>query len=376
MIHFHFFNYPLLIQVAIVIILLALLIIVMTLLIIIFQRITAKIYKKKSDLAQNLILDELNKHILRYDSIEEMSKDELEETINRLNLLKNENNVSRKVLLKILLYFRLNLLGGITKIINLTYTKLNLSDFTLTKLQSSSWLKKAEGLKELQQMDGQQFIPEISKLQNDKNIDVRVEAYTALIKLNPVNPFEFLRLEKSELSEWHQILLFDSVTEINTLSIPSFKNYLRTTNHSIVLFCIKLILHYKQFDASHELISLLDHEDEQVRYQTIYALGYLNVQEANQKLMQIYPNECSRNKSQILLALGEIASTEGIDFIEDKFIHTSQYSILMNATRALVAHSKDLRSKALVAESFILDEGQKAAIKHFKDPLIKLYGNY
>lgn len=375
MIHFQFFYYPLLIQVAIVIILLALLIIIITLLIIIFQRISNKVYKEKADLAQNLILDELNKHILRYDSIEEMPENELEETINRLNLFKNENSVSRIVLLNILLYFRLNLLGGITKIINLTYVKLNLSDFTLAKLQSSSWLKKAQGLMELQQIGGQQFVPEISMLQNDKNIDVRVEAYTALIKLNSVNSFAFLKLEKSELSEWHQILLFDSVIKINALSIPSFKNYLHAKNHSIVLFCIKLILHYKQFDAFRELIFLLDHKDEQVRYQAIYALGYLNVQEANQKLMQIYPNECNRNKSQILLALGEIASTEGIDFIEDKFVHTTQYSILMNATRALVAHSKDLRGKAL-GDSLILDEEQKAAIKHFKDPLIQLYGNY
>ncbi|RDC57883.1 HEAT repeat domain-containing protein [Pedobacter chinensis] len=366
-------DYPLLIQIAILVSILALCVITFTLSFIFYNRTKKQRYKRKADEAESLILDELNEHLLVYDSITDMPQDELNSTVRKLNELKNKNAIFKEVLVKLLIYYKHNLTGNISRLITSAYFSLRLNEITLSKLKSSFWFIKAQGLKELQAIHDYDSTESIQLLLKNKNIDVRVEAYATLLKLQTHLSLNFLKNEKEDLSNWHQILLFDAITKSEYTEIPDFSYFLASQNKTIVILSIKLLLHYKQFKAIPELIKLLAHRDEKIRNETIYTLGALNAEDAEQKLISIYPTERNLNKSQILLALGAIASGNALNFLRDKFLQADHYTILKSATAAIMSHPVALKEKILESLNDI-DEEQRAIIKHFEDPLIKLHG--
>ena len=366
------FDYPLLVKIAALISLIALAFIIITLLIIYFNRIKTAARKKNEKIAERVIVKELSERFLIYNTIREIPEDELTYAVNKLKELKNTSLVFRKTLVKILVHFKRNLNGAIVEIINSAYLWLGLREFSLSKLKSRWWFTRTEGLVELKEMNDIDSLSEISGLMKDSNIDVRVTAYSALIKLKANNSFSFLREETSQLSEWHQIFLLDVIGKVPDLVIAELGPYLETKNNSIVLFCLKVIIHYKQFGAIPAMINMLDHEDEQVRNQLINALGLLNAEEAEEKLIEIYSGEHNKNKSQILTALGNISSGVSLDFIKEKFLKADHYILLKSAAEAIVSHSNELKKDA-IASLPNLDDEQKAMLKHFEEPL-NLYG--
>lgn len=366
-------NLPVIIKIAVLVIMVAVAMIFITLIVINYNRNQALENKKESDEVEKLILNELNDHLLSYDSINDIPEKELQQTVNKLTKLKDRSAISRQVLVCLLVYFKQNLTGNITRAITSMYYRLNLSGDTLTKLKSMFWFNKAQGLKELQAINNSQSASTATELIKDDHIEVRVEAYSALIKLQEKAVISFLLAEKEELSEWHQILLFDAITKAELPVLPDFKEFLSSTNKSLIILSIKLILYYKKFDAIPELVKLLAHPNENIRHETICALGELTAQDAEEKLMDIYPKEHNKNKARILTALGEIASGKAINFIMDKFLNAGHFTILRSAASAIMAHPESLRTE-IFHDLTNLDAEQTAVIKHFKDPLIRAHG--
>lgn len=369
------FNTPLLIKIATIVSIIALLAGLFTFATIIYNRVQKQRLRKAESEAEILITDELNDHILTYDSISDIPENELNQSLQKLDALKNKSAVFKQVLIRVLVYFKHNLTGNITQSITSAYQRLNLKEATLSKLNSALWFTKAQGLKELQEINDGDAAQSINALTANKHIEVRIEAYSALQKIHAPNAFDFLKTEEEELSNWHQILLFSAITNSGHEVIPEFRNYFDTQNKSVILLSIKLILHYKQFESVPALISLLSHKNEIIRNQAICALGVLDATEAEEKLISIYPTERNKNKSQILLAIGNIASGNALSFIRDKFLKADHYSILKSAAAAIMAHPANLKDKILSGLTNIDDE-QKAMIKHFEDPLIRLHGVY
>jgi hypothetical protein len=367
-------DYPLLIKIAALISLIALTFILIILLIIYFNRVKTAIRKKTEKVAERLIVKELSERFLIYNTISEIPGDELTRAVNKLEELKNTSFVFKKTLVKILVHFKRHINGPIVEIINSAYLRLGLREFSLSKLKSRWWFTRTEGLVELKEMNDINSLPEISRLMKDSNIDVRITAYSALIGLKADNSFSFLSEEVSQLSEWHQIFLLDVIGKVPDLIVPDLGSYLETKNNSIILFCIKVIVHYKQFDAISSMIDVLNHPNEHVRNQLINALGLLNAVEAEKKLIEIYPSEHNKNKSQILIALGNISSGASLDFIREKFLNADHYVLLRSAAGAIVSHPGELKKDA-IAKLPNLDDEQKAMLKHFQEPL-NIYGHH
>lgn len=365
-------NYPALIQIAALLSLIGFIIICATMVFIYFNRVDGAISKKNKQRAEKIIYEELSDSFLIYNSVSEIPKAELDHTINRLSKLKNTNKLFSQALIKTLVHFKLNLSGATVEIINSAYSWLGLKEFVLQKLKSSLWFVRTEGLNEIQEMNDTSSLPDIQSMTADPNIDVRVTAYAALIKLKTDDCFSFLGQESDQLTAWHQIFLLDAISKVPNVQLPDFTVYLDTENKSIIMLCLKAITHYKRFETVPKLIELLSHTDDEVRNQVIWTLGMLNAEEAEDKLKEIYPNEDIENKSQILLALGNIASGDSIDFIAQQFLKNEDHQLLKSAAEAMALHGTELKKQAHHALSN-LNEEQKAMLKHFQEP-INLHG--
>lgn len=361
-------DYPLLIQLAALLSLIGFIIICATMLLIYFNRVEGASSKKNKEKAEKIIYEELSDRFLVYNTIQEIPQSELEHTINRLSKLKNKNKLFSQTLIKTLVHFKLNLSGATIEIINSAYSWLGLKEFVLKKLKSSLWFIRIEGLNEIQEMNDTSSLSDIRNMTTDRNIDVRVTAYAALIKLKTEDCFSFLAHESDQLTDWHQIFLLDSLNKVPHIQLPDFTAYLATGNESVIMFCIKAIVHYKRFDTVPKMIELLDHKDKEVRNQVIWALGLLNAEEAEDQLKAIFPKEQIDNKSQILLALGNIASGDSLNFITAQFLKNDNHLLLKSAAEAMTLHGTELKHEAQ-NKLANLSEEQKAMFKHFQEPL-------
>ncbi len=365
---------PAIIQVAILISLFGLIATFIVLVIIYLKRVKLIISQKKEKKALKIILKELSANVLIYNSIDEIPKGELVHTIHNLSKLQNASFTFKKMLMNTLLHFSVNLSDTSTQLVHSTYQLLGLRKFSLKKLRSVHWFVKIEGINEIEKMNDTSSIPILTKLTSNLNLDVRVRAYAALIKLNASDAFSLLAKEESQLSEWHQIFLLDAMDVVSISAMPEFRTYLTATQKSIILLGIKAIIHFKQFGAISQMIDLLDHEDEQVKNQLIRALGLLNASAAESKLKAIYPSESDKNKIQLLLALGDIGSGESFGFIVEEFLNTNNHEFRKAAMYALNCHSEELRNRS-TSNLFNLNDDQQIVVKHFQQPL-NLHGIY
>ncbi|MBU0696322.1 MAG: HEAT repeat domain-containing protein [Bacteroidetes bacterium] len=360
-------------MIALVVSFLALAMIFVTLGIIYFHRIKTEDTNEEEAASELIIIEELNKHILRYDSLNEVPEKELLNVINKLTRLKQKSLVFTKVLTRTLMSFSILLTGTIQLVINATYNLLKLQEDTFKKLKSKLWFVKIEGLREVQEINDNDSISQVITLTKDNNINVRVSAYAALIQLDSKEKYKFLDDEQETLTLWHQIILTNAMEKIDSNELPDFKRYLGSTNNSIVLLCMKLILHYNQLNAVSSLIKLLSHKDDEIRCFVIQALGKLNADEAEQQLIERYPKESLGNKTQILLSLGNIISLISLKFLTDKFIRGEHFDILKSAAEAINTFPQELK-KLVPIDSTLLDEKQITLIKHYEEPL-NLYGS-
>jgi len=368
-----FSQYPDIIRVAAFVAFFSFILIVITLIVIFCNRVRKVRKKEAIAKAENIIFEELSEHLLTYDTVTDIPEEEMNETVCKLNKLKNQDKVFRRTMVHLMVYFQMNMRGTVANIISSAYSRLKLREFTLGKLRSYFWFKKTQGLAEVQGMRDGHSLPEVQNLIDDSNQDVRVAAYNVLLKLKADNCFDFMVDEQGELSEWHQIMLEDAVVKTPGLEIPNFKIYLTTECKGIILLCIKLIVHYRQYNAVPKMLSMLDHEQEDVRNQIIEALGKLNSDSYEERLIERYPEETIKNKSAILIALGQSGSTLSGDFIMKKFLGAKNFDILENAAAAIISHPGRLKD-SLTANMSQLDEKHQAILEHFEEPL-NAYGS-
>ncbi|RYE38819.1 MAG: hypothetical protein EOP48_26540 [Sphingobacteriales bacterium] len=271
-------------------------------------------------------------------------------------------------MVRLLVYFQTNLTGSVGRIMNATYSRLKLREFSLKKLRSPLWFLKTQGLTEVQRMKDVMSLLEVYKLVNDRNQDVRVAAYIALFRLRARDCFEVISKEKEELSEWQQMMLEEGILNTIGLNIPSFKTFLRSDNRSLVLLSIKLIVDYRQLDAIPDLMAGLEGHDDTIRLQIIDALGALNAEEAEPTLRDRYPLEPIKNKAAILISIGSIASGNSIQFIREKFMDAEHFLIMKSAAAAIAAHPQDVADEVtdgLREEHSI----QRGLLNHFAEAI-------
>lgn len=359
---------PFLIYLTAILSLIAFVIICATIVFIFINRIRRAGFKQNIIRAEKIVYEELSDKFLIYNTLNEIPKEKLEQDINGLIELKNSNKIFRQGLIETMVKFKLNLSGTMVEIIETTYLRLGLNQLVASKLKSSIWFKRAEALNQIQEMNDSSSLAGVEVATKDRNIDVRVNAYATLIRLNSQDCFTFLREEKQQLSTWHQIYLLDAISKSPGIQLPNFSDYLEADNKSVISLCIKIIVHYKRFEAIPKMISLLDRKDEELNYQLIEALGLLNAEEAEDELKEIYQHEPEANKSQILLALGNIASGASLQFINTEFLTNRSHLILKSATQAMAQHRSALTSEALQT-SQTLTNAQQQMLNHFKEPL-------
>lgn len=253
----------------------------------------------------------------------------------KAELLRIANSVfNRQILINQIIDLGVNMQGNEKMRLRDLYLDLGLKRDSLKKVYSRKWHKNIKGFRELSFMNIREANNQIIHFLNSSNKILRMEAQIALVRLSDENPYEFLDVLKQPLSVWEQITIHELLMQHN-LSAPDFKQWFTSKNLTIVQFSLQMVARFNQLDALPGVINLLQHEDDEIRKESIRTCGELRQVEALEPMKSIYPNESYQNKTEILVAFGKIPDEKYLEFLNEVLDMEEDVQLQILATKAM-----------------------------------------
>lgn len=203
-----------------------------------------------------------------------------------------------------------------------------------------------------------------------KDTFLRKESRASYLGVSKNDPFKFFEMTKNNFNQWDQISLMQQFELHHTDNLPNFGKWIKySEDFSQIIFFVRMVVHFNQKNSIEAIISLLEHDNHEVRAEAIIALGRLRVVSVEKDLLKMYYNQPIACQNAIIEALAYINSGESLEFLKLAFEEASNPD-----------------SKKLIAEVIYLygEDGEKyfevlcqqekgfnyLILEHVKNPLI------
>lgn len=228
-----------------------------------------------------------------------------------------QKKLARKVLLRELMKIKKSLSGISALNIEKIYNQLNLQDISQLRVADKQWHIKAKGIQELATMNQHERAPGILKLTNDKDLMVRMEAQTAMVRLQGYKGLQFFDSLTYPLTEWHQLNILHLLANQPLLEEVGIVNWLHSSNSSVVQFSLKLISEQHANEFYDEVVKCLQHPDDAVRREAILCLGQIPSGAAAGELSAHFQQENNKNlRINIINEFIKTGSGDDLAFLE------------------------------------------------------------
>lgn len=236
-----------------------------------------------------------------------------------------QNRLKRKIIISTFLKLKNEISGETADAIQNLYYKTGLIHSATSKLKSKKWDAVARSIRELTQFEIKEAHDEIIQLINHPRKEVRNEIQKYLVKLFRFDGLEFLDVIESNLSEWDQIQLLEILAKFNNLNVPDMSNWLRSKNDSVVLFTLKLVRIYNQYEAQEAIKALFNHSNTEIRVEAINIVTHLGIYEAVEIIKTDLFSRSLDEQIAFFKMMEEMAMPDDIPFIKEHIQHENFY---------------------------------------------------
>ncbi|QIA08648.1 hypothetical protein [Draconibacterium halophilum] len=282
-----------------------------------------------------------------------------------IKLKKIKNKPNRRILISVLMNYKVNFKGELERFIPEIYLKLNLQKDSLKLAKSRHSHKKVMGIMELTHLYPQGAKGMIRALTNDPNDYVRTEAQIAYVTLNAENPFSFFDNLKQPFAKWAQLSVFYLI-RLNQIPVPAFARFLSFKHYNIRNFSLKMITFFQQLEDVSEVIKMVDSKMEETRFLAYQAINDLRLYDSRELIKNKFDGETKRNKLEILKAFKNIGDLDDFTFLEE-VMKTGSTSLKLEACRSVYYMSEESRDKISKHTKKEIPE-LELLIAHVKDP--------
>ena len=216
-----------------------------------------------------------------------------------------------KIAIRQVLIFGENLKGESAETIKELFFGLGLFNFLLRDLKRNVWYNQARALNAFSKLGVEVPDALVEPLLHSKKTELSQQAMLYFLNTSKDNPLGFLDNLDRELSLWQQVFIEHSLVNFE-LEVPDFSRWLNHEKSSVVVFCIKMVISFNQFQNIPLLIDALDHPDAAVRAQAINSLKIMEVTDALQLMTANFPYETPVNKRSILYAIDKIGTIKDL----------------------------------------------------------------
>jgi hypothetical protein len=140
----------------------------------------------------------------------------------------------------------------------------------------------------------------VQKYLDSPDPQLRLAAQLAILNYNPRLIGDILRSCSCHLTTWDQMHLFDMM--IRRTSEPvDYYDFIHEENPTVVVFALRMIRFlYLKNEKEHEIVTLLGHSNDQVRYEALKTASDLNIEKVD-KLLLAYLSEISEKYKRLII---------------------------------------------------------------------------
>ncbi|UJH92067.1 hypothetical protein LZ575_05540 [Antarcticibacterium sp. 1MA-6-2] len=203
----------------------------------------------------------------------------VQRTFRKLGIVPNKpGNV--QYLVNLMIRTQRSLLGENYHKIQELYKQIPPYRVSFNKLKSKKWHVKGRGIREIYEMDQQQYVKEVLREINNKNIYVRREAQIAMVVFLGWDSLRFLPYLKREMTLWQQIKVVEKLHDL--YPVPKLK-YLRKAYDSDKQYATELIMRIiRKFRIQEEvdfILRFLDSPKFDTRETALYCISSFKLNE-------------------------------------------------------------------------------------------------
>ena len=145
---------------------------------------------------------------------------------------------------------------------------------SVSKLKSKKWYIKARGIREIYEMDQEQYLPLIISERNNSNLYVRREAQIALVVFLGWESLRFLPYLKREMTLWQQIKIVEKLYDLYPeKDLERLRKAYNTEKPYAQELIMRIIRKFQLSTEIHFILRFLDHSNFDRREAAIYCLS-------------------------------------------------------------------------------------------------------
>lgn len=343
-----FTSYPFFIQVALVVIFLLLIALVVTYIYIVSVRLKNNIVTRLSSKYQSKFREILITDII---TKENPTVEEFEATLHKFKALHGDRKRIKNILIEDIKHFRAQFAGVTNELLRKLYIGLNLHAAAKDGIHSMEVDKVIFSIKELMIMNIEEPHLNTEVFLKHENQYIREITRRYIIAMED-NGIEIVLDDLTQpISGIEQLELFQAITGLGMREMPEFSKWIHIDKpYTLVSLCLKLVVHFQQFNSISVIEQLLVTDNQQLKKEAINALGKLLQKESELTLVNLYDEEDEETKIEIVKALGRIASGERLNFLKYIFDNESAIALKKHAAKSIVSH--DIKSALFLTNMY------------------------
>lgn len=185
------------------------------------------------------------------------------------------SSLQKRVAVRQVLVYNENLKGESSEALKKIFHDLGLDEFIIKSLKEGRWYDKAKAIYVLSELHVKEA-KTVALYLNDRHETVRAQAIYFFIKIAEKDPLAFFAKLKKELTLWELIQLEDCLKYVYQGPTPDFSKWLSHKLNTVLVFSIRMIHQFDQYEHIGSLVPFLEHHDEQVRAEAIKSLRKLH----------------------------------------------------------------------------------------------------
>ncbi|WP_222983379.1 HEAT repeat domain-containing protein [Flagellimonas meishanensis] len=243
------------------------------------------------------------------------------------------SSLQKKMAIRQILEYNENLKGESSNSIKRIFHELRLDEFVLDSLKNGKWYEKSRAIHVLSQLLVRRP-GVVARYLNDRHHSVRAQAIYYFIKTAEDNPLSFFAKLNKELTLWEQIHIEDGIKHIYKGPIPDFSKWLDHELTTVLVFSIRMIQQFNQFEHIPQLVPFLHHHDRTVRKETVRSLRKFNYEGLLDKVIPQFFSEDQLVKKEIVKSVQILGDLKMLQVLKSAFTQQEEWQIRLELLRA------------------------------------------